>query len=103
MARPLSANYTLDEITALIEGYDLLKVAAERSPTWLVRLIDVGIAIRRLPPKERQAVFLIGLIGFDSRSVGTALGVDFTTAWRRYQRGLEYIVSYLNTGGLTER
>lgn len=99
MPSRLTPNYSLDEVEALIEGYYLLQVAAERSPTWLVRLCDVDNAIHALPPKEYQAVLLIGLIGFDTRTVGTALGVSFATAWRRYQRGLEYIVNYLNTGG----
>ena len=94
-----TTNYSLDEVTALIECYDLLRVAAERSPTWLVRRCDVDRAVRSLPPKEYQAVLLIGLIGLDTRTVGEALDVSFMTAWRRYQRGLEYTVNYLNTGG----
>ena len=99
MPRRWPSNYTAGEVEALIEGYYLLQVAAERSPTWLVRLCDVDNAVHALPPKEHQAVLLIGLIGLDTRTVGAALGVSYATAWRRYQRGLEYIVNYLNTGG----
>lgn len=99
MASRLStANYTLDEVESLIEGYDLLRVASERRLTWLVRLCDVDRAVKQLRPKEYQAVLLIGLIGLDTRTVGHALGVSYQTAWERYRRGLEYIVNYLNGG-----
>lgn len=94
---PRSANYSVDEIEALVE------LRSELDPTWLklawlVRLWDLDTAIRNLPPKEYQAVLLIGLIGIDIRTAGKALECSHTTAWRRYQRGIEYIVNYLNGG-----
>lgn len=93
--KPTTANYTAEEVEALIE------LKAELDPTamrlaWLVRLWDLDTAIRRMPPKEYQAVLLVGLIGVDTRTAGTALGVNFSTVWRRYQRGIEWIVNYLN-------
>lgn len=95
MAKPTSANYTTEEVEALIE------LKAELDPTamklaWLVRLWDLDTAIRRMPPKEYQAMLLIGLIGIDTRTAGTALGTSNVTVWRRYQRGIEWIVNYLN-------
>lgn len=100
MASPRpTTNYSLDEVEQLIENFDLLRVAATRRISWLVRLCDVERAIQHMPPKEYQAVLLIGLIGFDTRTVGTTLGVSYVTAWRRYRRGLDWIVNYLNTGG----
>ena len=95
MASRTTANYTYEEVEALLD----LKV--ELDPTalklaWLVRLWDLDTAIRRMPPKEYQAVLLVGLIGLDVRTVGKALDCSHTTAWRRYQRGIEWIVNYLN-------
>lgn len=95
MTSPPQSSYTVDEVEAIVDLYYEAKPVATRLST-LVRLWDVERAIHALPPKERESLFLIGLVGFDSRTVGTALGVDYTTAWRRYRRGLEYIVNYLN-------
>lgn len=93
-ARP---NYTVDEVEALVEGYSELAPVRHKLK-WLVRLCDLDIAIRLMPPKEHQAMLLIGLIGLDTRSAGEALGVSHTTAWKRYRRGLEWITLYLNGG-----
>lgn len=92
---PRSANYSVDEIEALIELRSELDPSAMKL-AWLVRLWDLDVAIQNLPPKEYQATLLVGLIGLDIRTAGTALGCNHTTAWRRYQRGIEYIVNYLN-------
>lgn len=90
-----SANYSVDEVEALIEYRDELE-PLKFQLTWLVRFWDLDVAIRNLPPKEYQAVLLVGLIGLDVRTAGTLLGCSKTTAWERYQRGIKYIVNYLN-------
>lgn len=95
MASPKTANYTAEEVEALVELKAELDPAAMKL-AWLVRLWDLDTAIRRMPPKEYQAVLLIGLVGIDTRTAGNALGVSHMTVWRRYQRGIEWIVNYLN-------
>lgn len=95
MATRTTANYTYEEVEALLE------LRMELDPAWLklawlVRLWDLDTAIRKMPPKEYQALLLVGLVGLDVRTAGTALGCSHTTAWRRYQRGIEWIVNYLN-------
>lgn len=92
-----TSNYTLDEVEALVGGYSELEPVRHKLK-WLVRLCDIDTAIRNMPPKEYQAVLLVGLIGVDTRTAGEALGVSHSTVWRRYQRGLDWIVSYLNGG-----
>lgn len=92
-----SANYSVDEVEALIDYREEFEPTRFKL-TWLVRFWDLDVAIRNLPPKEYQAVLLVGLIGLDVRTAGTLLGCSHQTAWRRYQRGIEYIVIYLNGG-----
>lgn len=90
------SNYRLEEVEALVEGY------AEIRPTpklpWLVRYCDLDRALRNMPPKEYQAVLLIGLLGLDTRWAGRELGTSHVTMWKRYRRGLEWICNHLNGG-----
>lgn len=91
------SNYTLDEVEALVEGYAELRY--KRSALWLlVRLADLDMSLKLLPPKEYQAVLLIGLLGLDTRWAGSELGVSHDTMWRRYRRGLEWLCNHLNGG-----
>lgn len=92
-------NYSASEIEALVENYELLRCIS-RVP-WLVRKCDLDHAVRMLPPKQYQAVLLVGLIGLDLRSAGTEMGVSHQTMWKRYRSGLEWITNYLN-GGLPQ-
>lgn len=92
-----TSNYSVDEIEVLVEEHDAVSAVCERMRTnWLVRRLDLNIAIRHMPPKEYQAVLLVGLIGLDIRSAGQHMGVSGTTMWRRYRRGLEWLNNYLN-------
>lgn len=92
----LRPNYTEDEVEALIEGYSELS-ATRHKLYLLVRLCDLDLAIRAMPPKEYQATLLVGLIGIDIRAAGVALGVSHQTAWRRYRRGITWITDFLNS------
>jgi DNA-directed RNA polymerase specialized sigma24 family protein len=88
-------NYSLEEVEALIEGYADLEPVRYKLK-WLVRLCDLDIAIRQMPPKEYQAVLLVGLLGLSVRAAGSDMGVSPQKMWRRYRRGLEWLVNYLN-------
>jgi DNA-directed RNA polymerase specialized sigma24 family protein len=92
------SNYTLQEVEGLVEGYEEWQEITHR--LWvLVRLCDLDIALtkqKQRRPKEYQAVLLVGLIGLDTRTVGTALRVSHDTVWRRYRTGLEWLANYLN-------
>lgn len=93
--RRLNPNYNLDEVEALAEGYEELSV--KRSKLWLlVRYCDFDTAIKKMPQKYYEAVLLIGLIGLDTRTAGKLLGCANTTAWRRYQRGIEWLHKEIN-------
>lgn len=92
-----SSNYSFDEVEALVEGYTELQPVRHKLP-WLVRLCDIDIALRTMPPKEYQATLLIGLLGFDTRTAGRLMGASHVTMWKRYRRGLQWLTSYLNGG-----
>jgi len=92
---PFPPNYTLAEVEALVEGYAEM-APVRRKLAWLVRFCDLDIALHRMPPKEYQALLLIGLIGLNTRLAGEMLGVSHQTAWKRYRGGLEWLTSSLN-------
>lgn len=100
MTKPPRSNYSLDEVRELVENYEQVKWLVGVEPGmplhWLVRFIDLKTAVHRLGPKEYQAVLLCGLIGISSEAAGKALGVSHQTAWTRYTRGLEMLVTILN-------
>jgi DNA-directed RNA polymerase specialized sigma24 family protein len=100
MAKRRRSNYDLREVRELVENYEQLKWLVGVEPGmplhWLVRFIDLKIAVARLGPKEYQAVLLCGLIGISSEAAGKALGVSHNTMWARYTRGLEMLVTILN-------
>ena len=88
-------KYSLEELTALVEGYEELNTWETKG--WiLVRLFDTGRSFNRLSKEHRQAVLLIGMLGFSTRDAGSVLGVSHTTAAKRYNQGLINMVNYLN-------
>lgn len=97
MKPPWRPNYSTDEVKALIEDYAEWVEYRDRVFI-LVRLMDVEQACSALRPKEGQAVLLLGLFGYTAESAGALLGVSADAMWKRYQRGIERIVSYLNGG-----
>lgn len=99
MGRP--SEYRLSEVRALVEGYAEWKELRSTTPSGgrlnlLLRLADLGRALRKLPPKEYQSVLLYGLMGLSSTAVGKALGVHHGTVLERYESGLHFITNYLN-------
>jgi DNA-directed RNA polymerase specialized sigma24 family protein len=73
------------------------EVEGIRHQLWvLVRYADLNLSLRQMPPKEYQAVLLVGLLGLDTRWAGKELGVSHDTMWRRYQRGLDWLTNHMN-------
>lgn len=89
----MAANYSVEEVEALVEGYMELR---REQPWIMVRMCDLDLALKAMPPKYYQAVLLVGLIGESTRWVGEQLGVSHQTVWIRYQRGLVWLTAYLN-------
>lgn len=102
--RPIP-NYSLSEVEGLVEAYSEIKPLMDVNPgrlRFLVRLWDLELAIEKLPPKEYQAVLLIGLVGMGLMDAGKAMGVSHETMRQRYRRGIELLHTYLNNYGLPQ-
>lgn len=94
---PKTSNYSVDEVEVLVEQYEALKALRDRPRlNWLVRYVDLNLALRHMPPKYYQAVLLVGLIGLSVQDAGQHFGVSGSTMWRRYRRGLEWLTNHLN-------
>ncbi len=60
------------------------------------RLRDVERAVLRLPVKQRQAVVLVGLLGFSFKEASERLGIPAGTAASRYRLGVARLRRRLN-------
>lgn len=95
------ADYSAPEVKALIECYTEIREMRDTAPSrlkHLVRVADLDRAIRYMPPKEYQAVLLYGLLGHTVRDAEQLLGVHKSTLQDRYDRGIEWLTTYLNEG-----
>ena len=90
-------NYTEEEIEALVEGYAELMHRKSR-PSILVRMADIDRALRVLNRRERDTVFLTGVIGLTNELAGQILGVSESAVRKRTRKGLETIFHFLNGG-----
>jgi len=114
------ADYSLEEVTAILENYSELYVRGvatwdpsmrylrKQGPTAGVtlvspRLLDIDRALQRLQPKPYHAVELCNIWGLKLREAAPILRVAFTTVRYRQQCGLEAIVNYLNDGSTLVR
>ena len=90
-------KYREEEVEVLVEDYD--ELLSSRHKAWIqVRLLDVEQTLKRLSPPHREAVFLVGFVGLSLRQAGEVAGTSKDTINRRYQRGIQEIVGYLNGG-----
>lgn len=94
-------NYKAAEVKTLVEEYEELreKKGTERwRLRYLVTLADLDRSLRRMPPKEYQAVLLVGQLAIATRTAGKLLGVSGETMRKRYLRGIEWLQNDLNGG-----
>jgi DNA-directed RNA polymerase specialized sigma24 family protein len=95
-------NYSNAEIRELVEGYEELRelrsTSSSRGILILVKLADLGKAVKRLSPREYEAIVLCGMIGLTMRTSGKLLGVSAQTMSNRYNHGLSSLARYLNGG-----
>lgn len=97
-----TSNYSTAEVQSLVEEYGRFRalkgVESDARLYHLVRLADLDKSIRRLPPKEYQAVLLCGLLEIATRTAGQLLGVSGETMRKRLLKGLEWLTNDLNGG-----
>jgi DNA-directed RNA polymerase specialized sigma24 family protein len=89
--------YSDEEIKVLVEEYQELNGLRSKS-FFRVRLMDIDDAITHLRLKERQAIFLCGIVGLTERTAGALLGVSHVAMHKRYRSGLVSLARYLNGG-----
>lgn len=90
-----AGRYDENEVQALIDNYLELRYLKHR-PSLHVRLMDLEVAMRRLPRKLFEVVLVYGLLRFDSRVAGEALHVSHTAVRKRYRQGFDQIMLTLN-------
>ena len=88
-------RYDEAEVLALIENYLELRYLRHR-PTLHVRLMDIEVAMGYLPRRLFEAVLVMGILRFSSRSAGKALALSHISVQKRYRQGLEHILYRLN-------
>jgi DNA-directed RNA polymerase specialized sigma24 family protein len=90
-------NYTIDEVTAVVEGYAEL-TSLRYKPVIHVRLMDLEKHLKRLSRPYLEAVMLVGMNGIAERTAGRLVGASQPTMSRRYRRGIVELVKYMNGG-----
>ena len=95
MNRSRGYNYSLEEITALADGWEELQEHDNKS--WiLVRMVDIRRAMDILDRPHHEAVLLVGFLGLSSRKAAEVLDVSHTTVARRYSEGVAKMAKFLN-------
>ncbi|MEM2990229.1 MAG: hypothetical protein QXQ02_03490 [Halobacteria archaeon] len=89
-----AGRYTVEEVDALIEGYDELRHGRLKPWIW-VRLIDLDRAFQRLDKKHRVAVLLCGIANISVRTAANLAGIPYKTMYNRYKEGVRRILFYL--------
>ena len=97
MKRP-PANYTPDEVEAIVEGYQ--EFCAKRSrPMLQVRLLDVEAYFTRLPRLEREALIFHGVSALTLDEIMARAGVPTQTTLDRYESAIKRLTHLMNRGG----
>jgi len=85
----------------MVEEYAALTAKADTSPGGmrvLIQLADLNNALAYLPLKYWEVVLLHGLLGLSQEQTAEALHVSHQAVSKRYRRGLEEVVFYINGG-----
>lgn len=82
----------MEEWSVVIEATD----TDHSGRRWLVYHVDVLRAYHSLSKPQREAILLIGFHGYGLDMTASLLNRGRSTVYRRYIRGLEAMVNYLN-------
>lgn len=88
-------RYSEHEVVALVDNYMALRHMKHR-PAIHVRLMDLEVALGRLPNKLFRAVLVYGILRFNDAAAGLALHTSHVSVRKRYRQGIEEIVFQLN-------
>lgn len=97
-----TGRYSRAEVEALVEGWEELHqqrdVSRRRLPI-VHGLLDLGRAMPALTGKQREAVVLMGHLGFNYRQAASILKIDPTSMYERYEHALTRLTEIMNRGG----
>lgn len=97
----MTQNYSLDEVEALLENYQLVTERVDtnrRGLSWLALQADINSALEKLPDEYWEVVLLHGLIGLSQMETARLLQVRQSTVSKRYRRAVEETHYYANGG-----
>lgn len=98
-----TSNYSRGEVEALVEGYEELveqrDVDRPRRLRIVHGLLDMDRAACDLTLKQRQAIFLMGQLGFSHRQSAAILGIGHHAMWERYVHAVTRLTEIMNRGG----
>jgi DNA-directed RNA polymerase specialized sigma24 family protein len=96
---PNRPNYSRPEVEALLEEYvalrdlDRLHGAGLTIRCWK---IDLDRAFKYLTPNQRNALFVVGIMGVPKAAASELLGCATRTVYSRYNMGLTRLVTIMN-------
>lgn len=98
-----TSNYSRGEVEALVEGYEELTeqrdVDRKRRLRIVHGLLDMNRASGHLSVKQRQAIFLMGQLGFNYRQAAEILRIEPMSMWARYQHAIDRLTEIMSRGG----
>lgn len=97
-----TGRYSRTEVEALVEGWEELHQQRDTSRRRLHivhGLLDLGRAMPVLTEKQRQAVVLMGHLGFTYRQAAAIMKIDPTSMHHRYEHALTRLTEIMSRGG----
>jgi DNA-directed RNA polymerase specialized sigma24 family protein len=93
--------YSEKELLAMIGTYEVLRAQANTSPRGmraLISLADLDRALARLSMKHWEVVLVHGLIGLTTREAAEVLHISHVAVGKRFRKGIEDALHYINGG-----
>lgn len=97
----MGANYSPDQVRALVESYQEIVEKSDTTPHGLyalVRVADIDRALEQLPLKHWEVVLLHGMLGLPARAAAELLHVSHQAVSKRYRQALEELHYVINGG-----
>lgn len=78
---------------------EYLELSSKRTRPYIsVRLMDLSVAMKKIPLPLREAAFYAGVAQLTLREAGELLGVSHTRIGDRYRYAVDEILNHLNGG-----
>lgn len=97
------ANYSENEVQALVESYAELKELRDTTRArlrYVLSLADLGRALDRLYLDYWAVVLVHGLLGYSQYETAHMLQISQSAVSKRYRRGIAESTYWINNGGI---